>query len=721
MSVELSLLSCQDADQERKVPHRLQPFLPNGWNQLPDNDQYSRQFVENGWCPHQIQEIEDSYTTEVVSYLSNLRRNGFRRIDHRSCGQSPRCVASNVNMDNYLTRHIRSDCQCPTVGTSYDHIISIIQSGGVPLVSVVEVGGHMALHVEPRTAQSRYTAISHVWSDGLGNPSANALPHCQLKYIATCLKNMPRKTGERNVLGVGPVLIDWGRQNFSTSGRSSPLFWIDTLCIPVRDRDRHLRLQAINQMASIYAAAVQVLVLDAELQQTRTNHIHASELLARIVFSAWMNRSWTYQEGVLARACVYQFADAAIDPVHAWCISGHRKGQPSTNIGFHHPQDDHLERIYTALYNSHWEKLHQNWKSSWPKSNRFFSRNLPWEGFNAPKAVLGTRNNAECILNVLKSQDRDEQYRELESTRLRRNRFRFLVHLWQRYHAPETDSATRGDVEHYTTLASELGRVRQFAYSWNELAGRSTTMADDIHVIIANLLDFHADTVMSYHDRQHRMEAMVLSFQLLPFSLFYNTGPKYDQHRQHRNRWVPVEPSKCYLTTSPTVKQCPEAAVLELVDVAKELKVFLVEDLDGTKSFNIHSQKKGVTYSIQPQTTVDGEDLFFKGTKCIVLENSGFDSGNMKIRGACFRVTQHDGAENCRANEDALIGNLRLVFEFPIEAHRLEAREHLSNILEIDGPVLEEYEAFVVSSSCRILIEYGFQCLPTNYYVADTY
>jgi hypothetical protein len=47
------------------------------------------------------------------------------------------------------------------VPIDYEKIIDIISQGGVPLVSVHldENTGDLTLHVEPRTARSRYTAI----------------------------------------------------------------------------------------------------------------------------------------------------------------------------------------------------------------------------------------------------------------------------------------------------------------------------------------------------------------------------------------------------------------------------------------------------------------------------------------------------------------------------------------------------------------------------------
>ncbi|KAH8649834.1 hypothetical protein BX600DRAFT_367563, partial [Xylariales sp. PMI_506] len=92
--------------------------------------------------------------------------------------------------------------------------------------------------------------ISHVWSDGLGNPIANALPQCQVERILNCLAEMKHKeevSDDHLYLSVRIQEVD-----------ASPVI--------VSEVNR-LKSVAINQMALIYAGASQVLVLDSDLQQ----------------------------------------------------------------------------------------------------------------------------------------------------------------------------------------------------------------------------------------------------------------------------------------------------------------------------------------------------------------------------------------------------------------------------------------------------------------------
>lgn len=96
------------------------------------------------------------------------------------------------------------------------------------------------IQVLSTTPKDRYVAISHVWSDGLENPNANALLTCQVKQIFRLVNNL-----------------------YCTS-RESIAFCIDTLCCPVELSSA--RARAIILMRETYQSANKVLVLDSYLQ-----------------------------------------------------------------------------------------------------------------------------------------------------------------------------------------------------------------------------------------------------------------------------------------------------------------------------------------------------------------------------------------------------------------------------------------------------------------------
>lgn len=95
-------------------------------------------------------------------------------------------------------------------------------------------------------------------------------------------------------------------------------FWIDTLCVPVGEKNRHpggdktrdLRKEAISQMADVYHLADRVLVLDSFIL-TLPRSADVVDKYLRIHLSTWHHRLWTMQEGQLAQRLYFQFSDGA--------------------------------------------------------------------------------------------------------------------------------------------------------------------------------------------------------------------------------------------------------------------------------------------------------------------------------------------------------------------------------------------------------------------------
>ena len=87
--------------------------------------------------------------------------------------------------------------------------------------------------------------MSHVWSEGLGNPKSNSLPLCQLQYVQKRVNDVYRGLTGRTDLA---------------SAENVP-FWMDTLCIPVGNEHRKARSLAITGMAVVYGQADVVLIL----------------------------------------------------------------------------------------------------------------------------------------------------------------------------------------------------------------------------------------------------------------------------------------------------------------------------------------------------------------------------------------------------------------------------------------------------------------------------
>jgi len=91
---------------------------------------------------------------------------------------------------------------------------------------VFDSQGVLSLAVEKAMPKTRYFAISHIWSGGLGNSSGNNLYTCQVRGILHAIV----KASERLQNGQFMHLFD--NRNTELSKLDDYLFWIDTLCIP---------------------------------------------------------------------------------------------------------------------------------------------------------------------------------------------------------------------------------------------------------------------------------------------------------------------------------------------------------------------------------------------------------------------------------------------------------------------------------------------------------
>lgn len=415
----------------------------------------------------------------------------------------------------------------------------------------------------------------------------------------------------------------WLRQSFVLHAeRWPPLFWMDTLCIPVGDAEKALRTTAINQMASIYTASVKELVLDAELLKCSASVSTATQTLARMACSAWMTRSWTLQEGVFARKCVFQFDDRTVDPIHEWCLHGERDPYRRTphKVNFPDSGDAAGWAIYEELFNNSWDILHQDWKSS-------FRLDPPdpaaYEASGGGFASVGRFHGSQAVGKV----------HTLPAAQGLSKRGR---------------SSLDGK-DHFTMHLGSDHCVKQLVDSWNELAHRSTTKSEDLHVIIANLLDFNAGKVMDIPTRADRMRAMISSFDVLPISLFWNTGPKWIDELDSRdtcNRWMSVEPSISVLTLSPVMRVTPHWLQMKFETSqngnAVMVQVLLLQRLsvlaDATFLFNIPQTAAVYRVTLQvEQARIMCDQFSSSHSFCLIIETHLQPDIEYRARGALFK------------------------------------------------------------------------------------
>ena len=265
---------------------------------------FEQTLLDEGWCPNLVKRLRTDLGIEGL-YCASLTNSPVSDRSHRACTSSV-CVAYNHAKDEtYLFQHSFQYCSCKElhcrhldaccVCTEPDGMESaaaeaaaIVEKGRTPLLSLTKNGLSLRLHVTSFSEGIKYIAISHVWSDGMGNPHSNSLPLCQIQALDHF---------------VGKALIN-------LADGDPAYFWIDTICVP-RTPDS-LRWSAISRMRHVYRDADCVLVICKELSAINLP-LTPDEILVRIFRSKWMTRLWTLQEGALATRLAFQFADHAVD------------------------------------------------------------------------------------------------------------------------------------------------------------------------------------------------------------------------------------------------------------------------------------------------------------------------------------------------------------------------------------------------------------------------
>ncbi len=144
-----------------------------------------RSLMMVGWCPYEVNRMLSS--VQVMSagafYLSHISPRRVHK-DHVSCSES-HCDADQIEEQTYLTKHVSTNCGCP-FPIEDTHIAAVRRFASKGTVStytvVADPTGHVNIRVRPIQRrkfwrrETMYVAISHVWSDGLGNPRRPSLP-----------------------------------------------------------------------------------------------------------------------------------------------------------------------------------------------------------------------------------------------------------------------------------------------------------------------------------------------------------------------------------------------------------------------------------------------------------------------------------------------------------------------------------------------------------------
>ena len=127
---------------------------------------------DDGWCPYRVATMRPKLGTAIMFHIS-LQGPPQEIRSHRQC-LPERCALNTADEETYETKH--SACNCKYAAPDLTKLISVIESGGLPLTSppllqieIYNSSGNYQLEVVAYKPCVTYVAVSQVWGDGLGN------------------------------------------------------------------------------------------------------------------------------------------------------------------------------------------------------------------------------------------------------------------------------------------------------------------------------------------------------------------------------------------------------------------------------------------------------------------------------------------------------------------------------------------------------------------------
>lgn len=180
-------------------------------------------------------------------------------LDHTRCSRFV-CEANQVTAQ-YDPKHT-DDCSrsaCNFIPSQIGEVTRILEEDSLPLIEISrKLDGPPELRVVRNRPGRRFVAISHVWSDGMGNKTKNAMRTCQLIRIWEKVKSLVRDNSqivlssdnEVNLFVLGFAYLSHSTRNLLDVDKDTVTIWMDTLCVPLKTRKT--RDLAIKSMRSAY-------------------------------------------------------------------------------------------------------------------------------------------------------------------------------------------------------------------------------------------------------------------------------------------------------------------------------------------------------------------------------------------------------------------------------------------------------------------------------------
>ncbi|KAJ5618216.1 hypothetical protein N7528_006859 [Penicillium herquei] len=140
--------------------------------------------LDRGWCPARLAHSSFWLHSDSLYLLTALEPSVLIGENHQNCSRGS-CRVDNLS--DYSPQHTASCTrnECLLLHTPSQKLLSICRTEQVPILSCnVTSSGVSEIDVIPSSQCPSFVAISHVWSDGLGNDEANAVYKCQITELA---------------------------------------------------------------------------------------------------------------------------------------------------------------------------------------------------------------------------------------------------------------------------------------------------------------------------------------------------------------------------------------------------------------------------------------------------------------------------------------------------------------------------------------------------------
>ena len=144
------------------------------WRLRPHNGFLDSRMRVDEWCLDTTRTVCAPYSITLAYYVSLYRPPRVK--SHENCKDGVECKSPSIRAEDYRTKHVVDKCSSAFLTPNMKALERIIEAGGIPVLYLEEAEECKKLKVERHRIGIEYTALSHVWANGLGNQDSNSLP-----------------------------------------------------------------------------------------------------------------------------------------------------------------------------------------------------------------------------------------------------------------------------------------------------------------------------------------------------------------------------------------------------------------------------------------------------------------------------------------------------------------------------------------------------------------